>query len=160
MMIEKSTFDTLGGFDEKAGKERDLIARVGVMGGAIAWLGTPLYLQHRKLNSMSTDIEQTYKRELDMLNCWKPGPERHPTREIAEEDFQEYRRSITKKYTRQFFLFSLDTSKYDLAYETKSVSQKLGMYKYKILKPLQQFAENCIASIRYKLYRSRHGDKP
>jgi len=68
MMLERSTFETLGGFDEKAGKERDLIARVGVMGGTIAWLGTPLYIQHRKLNSMSTDIKQTYRRELDMIS--------------------------------------------------------------------------------------------
>jgi len=159
MMLERSTFEMLGGFDEKAGKERDLIARVGVMGGTIAWLGTPLYIQHRKLGSMSTDIEQTYRRELDMLGCWEPGPERHPTRDITEQEYQAYRESITRKYNRQFFLSNIDTPGHDPACATTTFLQKLELYKYKIFKPLYNTANNCMAFIRYKIYKSTHTDQ-
>ena len=116
-------------------------------------------VQHRMLNSMSTDIKQTYRRELDMLSCWEPGPRRHPTRDISEQEYQAYLESITKKYNMQFFLFNVETSRHQPACAATTLRQKLELYKYKILKPLHNAASNCMAFIRYKIYRSAYTDQ-
>jgi len=63
LMIEKKLFDYLGGFDKQVGKERDLIAKCALLSGKIYWLGLPLYEQHIKPNSMSTNYLEMFKKK-------------------------------------------------------------------------------------------------
>jgi glycosyltransferase involved in cell wall biosynthesis len=159
MMLERSALEMLEGFDEKAGKERDLIARVGVAGGTIAWLGIPLYIQHRKPNSMSTDTIRTYERELAMLKCWEPTPERHPTREISNQEYQAFRNSILHKYRKQFSLTGVDAPEAGLDSDGSSLLNRLDLRYYKLAKPLHNIAKDSMAFIRYRMYKLTNAEQ-
>lgn len=156
MMFERNTFEHLGGFDEGAGKERDFTARVGVCGGSIAWLGVPLYIQHRKKNSMSTDILKTYERELNMIECWRPQKNRHWTRAISEKEFNEYKNSIIKKYQKQLFL---KEKKYitNVAAENKKFMKYKELSKlilHKTVAPSYHTAKQLMAYCNYLYYKN------
>lgn len=149
MMFKRSTFNMLGGFDEKTGKERDFIARIGVSGGQIAWLGKPLYIQHRKEGSMSTDHEKTYQRELSMIECWAQSKERHWTRNISNDEVKKYRETMLLRYQKQFKLSKIKLVNKNIKTD---YFNKLKIYFYSLLKPYHQLITEIGARNRYKKY--------
>jgi hypothetical protein len=88
--------------DAAVGKERDFIARFAVLGGNLYKFHAPLYFQHRKPNSMSTQKVKVFERELKMLEAWRPRPERDKGRNISVDEFQDYESSVSRSFRRQF----------------------------------------------------------
>ena len=101
-MMRRSDYNELGAMDKEVGKERDFIARFSFAGGGLYRLCMPLYMQHRKPNSMSTQKEKTYLREVKMMEAWRPADTRHADRNISADEFKAYEQSVVDSYKKQF----------------------------------------------------------
>lgn len=101
-MMRREDFNRIGKMDPGVGKERDFFARFSFAGGNLYRLYLPLYIQHRKFGSMSSQVSETYQRELKMLNAWNPSNCRDINRNITDEEFKEYEDHVEKNYQKQF----------------------------------------------------------
>lgn len=102
LMMARDDYLTSGGMDSHVGKERDFIARFSVLGGNLYKLFAPLYFQHRKPNSMSTQKVKVFEREQRMLEAWRPRPSRDVSRAISVAEFEAYESSVAGSVARQF----------------------------------------------------------
>jgi len=150
MMLKRSHFLKLGGFDPDSKKERDFIARFGNHIGGIFLYGEPLYIQHRKPNSMSVNHLNVYNNELSMINCWDPKNKNSfsEQRKISSQDFDDYKNNIMKQLTRKLVYNNVKIA------EVKDHSHKF--ITYKLLKPLNDFLKYIKAKNRYKKYKLRN----
>lgn len=101
-MMRKDDYIKIGKMDPGVGKERDFFARFSFAGGNLYRLYLPLYIQHRKAGSMSTQITETYQRELKMLDAWDPSHDRDINRNITSEEFKAYEHQVETNYQKQF----------------------------------------------------------
>ncbi len=101
-MMARKDYIELGCMDSEVGKERDFIARYSFSGGRLFRLALPLYIQHRKPGSMSTQTYKTYQREMKMLAAWIPSETQDPNRKISMSEYIAYEKSIKEGYKKTF----------------------------------------------------------
>ncbi len=99
-MFPRSTFEALGGFDERAGEEYDLFARMAAREGQVLWLGLPLYVQHKRTGSMSTMLPRKLNREHALLEAWDPAVA-GDDRPLSDAVYRELCRKTFDRLTRR-----------------------------------------------------------
>jgi len=149
-MVKREEYLELGCMDPEVGKERDFIARYSFSGGQLFRLYMPLYIQHRKPGSMSTQTEKTYQREIKMLTAWKFSETRDKNRSINTDEYMAYEESVEKNYRKQFAA-NMDDSRVDEAFKVSFV-KRLFMY---LVQAVKVGIKNIAGIITYIFFKIR-----
>lgn len=150
-MMTKQDYIELGCMDSEVGKERDFIARYSFSGGKLFRLALPLYIQHRKPGSMSTQTYKTYQREMKMLAAWKPSETQDPNRKISMDEYIAYDKSVKKIYKKKFAAENINLPELSEEYRSHYL-KRVVMYSIRICK---NGIKNSIGIFVYILFKIR-----
>lgn len=152
-MMKRDDYNKIGRMDPEVGKERDFFARFSFSGGALYRLYLPLYIQHRKAGSMSSQVSETYQRELKMLRAWDPAHQRDVNRHITGEEFKAYENKVAVNYQKQFAgtdQATINSNHYLL--------QKIERSTQQLTKKSKKLTKDFLGFIIYLVYKLK--DKP
>ncbi len=84
----RTLFQQLGGFTDGI-PEHDLFARMAAAKGHILWVGLPLYVQHRRGGSLSSNATSEFSRYRKLFQYWNPKCPRGSLRTIDDETYSQ-----------------------------------------------------------------------